>query len=194
VRGRWPNEAAQRNEGLKLVADAGIDYCVVVDADEIYDESQLNAAMTIVRQNPQIDCWRLTCLTYWKSYRYRVDPPELMTAPVFVRPGTGRFVDNRLYDCERHYSLPADTIVFHHMSYARTDAQVLRKITTFGHARDVVPGWFEQVWQRWDSDHSLENLNPCWPAAYRRIIEQPYDALPKALRRLCDTGIESVPA
>jgi GT2 family glycosyltransferase/glycosyltransferase involved in cell wall biosynthesis len=184
VRGQWPDEASQRNEGLRLISKAGADYCFVLDADEIYDPEQLRRAMALVRENPQVDCWRASCFTYWKSYRYRVDPPEAITATVFVRTGTGRFVENRTYQAARHANLALDTLVFHHMSYARSDEQILRKITTFGHARDVVPGWYENVWRRWDTDRSLENLNPCWPGAYRRIVEQPYAALPPALRRI----------
>ena len=123
--------------------------------------------MTLVRGNPQVDCWSMSCFTYWKSYQYRVDPPEPTPLVVFVRLGAGRFTDCRLYQAERYFTLPVDTARFHHMSYARTDAQILRKITTFGHAREVVPGWFENVWRKWDDDRSLRNLNPCWPRAYQ---------------------------
>ena len=186
VRGEWPDEATQRNAGLKMVAEAGADYCFVLDADEIYDPAQLQQAMTLVRENPQVDCWRISCLTYWKSYRYRVDPPEAITAAVFVRTGTGRFIDNRTYETAQYVTLPPQTLVFHHMSYARTDEQILRKITTFGHAHQVVPGWYEQVWRKWDSNQQLENLNPCWPAAYKRAVEQPYEALPKAVQQIWD--------
>jgi len=191
IRGRWPDEASQRNEGLRLVAEAGLEYCFVIDADEIYDTAQLRGAMDVVRQNPQVDCWRLSCLTYWKSCRYRVDPPEAITAAVFVRPGTGRFVENRTYQSEHQVALPPATIVVHHMSYARSDAQILRKITTFGHARDVVPGWYENVWRKWDEDHSLQNLNPCWPGAYRHIVEQPREALPAVVRRLWNGSLSA---
>jgi hypothetical protein len=97
--------------------------------------------------------------------------------------GAGRFTENRMFAAERQAALPAATAAFHHMSYARTDAQILRKITTFGHAKDVVPGWYDNVWLKWDRDHSLRNLNPCWPGAYQRIVEQPFEALPPALRR-----------
>ena len=69
--------------------------------------------------------------------------------------------------------------MFHHMSYARSDAQILRKITTFGHARDVAPDWYdERVAQVGRRITPLRNLNPCWPAAYHQIVEQPYEALP----------------
>ena len=115
-----------------------------------------------------------------------MDPPEQVRAAVFVRIGTGRFVDNRTYQTGTIYDLPPETLRMHHMSYARTDAQILRKIATFGHAKDVVPGWYEQVWRRWDTDRTIENLNPCWPGAYRRIVRQPYDVLPPVLRRLLE--------
>jgi GT2 family glycosyltransferase len=186
VRGDWPNEATQRNAGLDLVREAGADYCFILDADEIYDPRQLRQAMALVRQNPQVDCWRASCLTYWKSYRYRIDPPEAVTAAVFVRTGAGRFVDNRTCAAACYATLPPETLLFHHMSYARTDEQVSRKISTFGHAHEIVPGWYENVWRRWDTNRSLENLNPCWPAAYRRTVEQSYEALPPALRRVWD--------
>lgn len=186
VRGDWPNEAAERNAGLELVRTAGADYCFVLDADEIYDSRQLGQAMALVRENPQVDCWRASCVTYWKSYRYRIDPPEAITAAVFVRVGTGRFVENRTCAAARQANLPRETLVFHHMSYARTDEQIRRKISTFGHAHQVIPGWYEKVWRRWDADPTLEHLNPCWPAAYRRAVGQSCNALPPVLRRLWD--------
>ena len=55
-----------------------------------------------------------------------------------------------------------------------------------GHAHQVVPGWYENVWRKWDTNRSLENLNPCWPAAYRRIVEQPYETLPAVVQRIWD--------
>jgi hypothetical protein len=185
-RGQWPDEATQRNAGLRMLAEAGADYCFVLDADEIYDPAQLEAALTLVRGNPQVDCWRASCLTYWKSYRHRVDPPETITAAVLVRVGTGTFVDNRTYACGQECTLPPETLLFHHMSYARTDEQIRRKITTFGHAHQVVPGWFEDVWRKWDDHPAMENLNPCWPSAYRRAVPQRYQALPPAVRRIWD--------
>ena len=182
-RGSWPDEASQRNAGLAIVAAHGIDYCLVLDADEVYDPAQLQQAMAVVRENPQVDCWRASCLTYWKSSRFRVDPPEAITAAVFVRAGSGTFVENRTFGGGEQANLPPATLVFHHMSDARTDEQILRKITTFGHAHQVVPGWYENVWKKWDSNRQMENLNPCWPGAYRRIVEQPAEALPPALRK-----------
>jgi hypothetical protein len=183
VRGDWPTEAAERNAGLELLEREGFEYCLVLDADEIHHPAQLAAAMALARENPQIDCWRMRCLTYWKSASYRVEPPEPDPAVVFLRVGAGRFVQNRMPVWHTDIVIPMETAVIHHMSYARSDAQVARKIATFGHAHQVVPGWYERVWRGWDRDRTIENLNPCWPAAYRRIVMQPAEALPPTLRR-----------
>jgi hypothetical protein len=100
--------------------------------------------------------------------------------------GKARFIEDRHVAAGSQASVPLELCPIHHMSYARSDDQILRKITTFSHAREVVPGWFERIWRGWDADRTLENLNPCWPAAYRRIVDQSYDALPPVLRRLRD--------
>ena len=56
----------------------------------------------------------------------------------------------------REAIIPIESAAIHHMSYARTDEQIRRKITTFSHAHQVVPGWFENVWKRWDDNPALE--------------------------------------
>jgi GT2 family glycosyltransferase len=186
VRGDWPDEATQRNAGLEMLAAAGIDYCFVLDADEIYDPAQLAGAFALVRENPQIDCWSVSWFTYWKSYRYRVDPVEPFTPVVIVRVGTGSFTEARGYQAPQTAVLPSDVVMCHHMSYARTDEQIHRKITTFSHAGQIVPEWYDNVWRRWDTDRTIENVHPCWPAAFRRIVEQPYDTAPAIVRRRWD--------
>jgi GT2 family glycosyltransferase len=183
ARGDWTDEAAQRNEGLRLLAERGIEYCLVVDADEVYDPAVLERAMATARQHPHIDCWRMHFYTYWKSVRYRVEPPERLPMPVFVRVGACRFTANRMVDTAQQAVIPAAQGMLHHLSYARSDAQIRRKIETFSHANEMVPGWYERVWLGWDRDRSMRNLNPCWPAAYSRIVEQDPAALPPALRR-----------
>jgi hypothetical protein len=70
----------------------------------------------------------------------------------------------------------------HHMSYARSDDALLRKITSFSHADEIVPGWYERVWLAWDARPELEELHPTHPPAYRRAVRQPLEKLPPALR------------
>ncbi len=187
VRGNWKTETQQRNEGLRLLKSLGIQYCFVVDADEVYDPLELRRMMIFAPCLPEIDCWHISMVTYWKSYRYRIDPPEQFQPPVLLRIGQARFVEHRNAKGGRHAPVPRHVAVMHHLSYARSDAEIWTKIHSFSHAPEVKPDWYERVWKGWDRDHSVQNLNPAYPGAYARAVEQEPDRLPPVLRRLFDT-------
>ncbi len=185
-RGDWKSETQQRNEGLRILKKLGVDYCFVVDADEVYNPLQLRRMMVFVPCLPEMDCWHISMVTYWKSYRYRIDPPEQFQPPVFLRIGRARFVEHRNAKGERHAQIPRHVGLMHHLSYARTDEEIWLKIHSFSHAAEVKPDWYERVWKGWDDDHTLRNLNPAYPGAYQVAVEQHPDALPPVLRRLYD--------
>jgi GT2 family glycosyltransferase len=102
VQGNWADQAAQRNAGIEMAAAVGATYGFMLDADELHDAAQLRQAMTHARQNPQVDCWR-------------VDAPESGEAVVFVRVGTGRFIENRSYDAPVQMTFPPDALGFRRM-------------------------------------------------------------------------------
>src|SRR6266850_4604885 len=186
IRGDWKTETQQRNEGLRLLKKRGVDYCFVVDADEVYDPLQLRRMMIFAPCLPEVDCWHISMVTYWKSCRYRIDPPEQFQPPVLLQVGRARFTENRHAKGERHAQVPRHVAVMHHLSYARSDQEIRTKIRSFSHAAEVKPDWYERVWKGWDADHALENLNPAYPEAYGRAVEQDRDSLPPALRRVYD--------
>lgn len=186
IEGDWPDEAAQRNAGLEICARAGLSFCCVIDADEIYDAQILRRMIQIARGVGAIDLWQVTLHTYWKSYRFRIDPPEPASPAVLVRVGRAPFVRNRQVASHRLARFPREYAVCHHMSYARTDEQVRNKLLRFSHAHQILPCWFEDVWQRWDRDSLLEDLHPVWPRAYKRAVPQDQSQYPPALRRLYD--------
>lgn len=183
VRGSWATEAEQRNAGLDLVSEAGHGYCMVIDADEVYHPTDLRRMMKLAVNHAQIDCWHASMDTYWKSWRHRIDPREPLKPAVFLKTGSARFTENRNVSECVHGLIGPEVGFCHHLSYARSDEQLLRKIATFSHADEVRSGWYESVWRRWDSDHSMTDLHPTHPAAYKRAVEQPYWALPPVLRK-----------
>jgi hypothetical protein len=182
VRGSWPTEAVERNVGLELLREAGFDYCVVLDADEIYDASELCAMMRVVETAPTVECWHVSWFTYWKSPLYRIEPPEAFKPAVFVKVGGPSFSHNRDVKAATHALISEKVGMCHHMSYARSDEAMLRKITSFSHADEIVPGWYEKVWLAWDARPELEELHPTHPPAYRHAVRQPLERLPPALR------------
>jgi GT2 family glycosyltransferase len=56
--------------------------------------------------------------------------------------------------------------LIHHYSYAGSNERILRKITTWSHRDEVVPGWYENVWLAWDDDKLMRHLHPTHPPAY----------------------------
>jgi glycosyltransferase involved in cell wall biosynthesis len=183
VTGSWTNETDQRNAGLALIAEAGYPFCFIVDADELYDPVELTRMQTVASTRPDIGCWYMSWWTYWKSERFRIDPPEGYTPSVFVRCQLGTFRENRHVAAALHAQLPPQVGMCHHMSYARSNEEILRKITTFSHSHEIRPGWYEEVWLAWDKNPQMQNIHPCYPDAYRRAVPQPVERLPPVLRK-----------
>ena len=98
-----------------------------------------------------------------------------------TRPST-RFVGLRRSNERWKCAIPRSVVVCHHFSYARPAEKVLNKIKSFSHRDELVPNWFENVWLRWDEDHSLENLHPTHPVEYKRAIPVDLASLPEVMR------------
>lgn len=184
IQGNWQSETLQRNAGLEMVRAEGLDYCFIVDADEIYDTEKLLAMMRYATAHPDVDCWHMTCLTYWKSERFRIDPPERFKPPVFVRTDGPQFSHYRLVKASKPALIPDAVGVCHHMSYARSDDEIRRKIETFSHADELQPDWYERVWLAWNEHPNMLNIHPTHPSAYLRAIPQPVEELPPVLQEL----------
>jgi GT2 family glycosyltransferase/predicted SAM-dependent methyltransferase/predicted O-methyltransferase YrrM len=182
IYGTWENEADQRNAGLQLVKKEGHDYCFIIDADEIYDSAQLKNMMIFATTHPEIECWHMTWDTYWKTPSFKIEPREPFKPVVFVKSDGARFTENRDVSGNSHGFVPPEIGFCHHLSYARSDEQVRKKIATFSHAQEIHTDWFQSVWKAWDADHLLLNLHPTHPPAYRQAVYQPIIALPPVLR------------
>lgn len=186
VRDSWQGETNQRNAGLDILKDEGINYCFVVDADEIYDPQALRQMMLYADQHESVACWHMTWDTYWKSHEYVISPREPFKPVVFVKVGEARFDQYRSVSSDSHGFIPPEVGYCHHMSYARSDDQILQKISTFSHATEVQQDWFQNVWMKWRPYDNKINLHPTHPSAYERAVRQPLISLPPILRDYAD--------
>jgi hypothetical protein len=186
VEDAWPTEAIQRNVGLELCARAGVSHCFVVDADEVYDPVVLRLMFDTAFARPQVAVWRVQWYTYWKTYRYCIDPPEAFPPVVLCQVGSARFVRNRLVAAQSMGYFSPAVGMCHHLSYARSNQDVLTKLAHFSLADRVRSDWFDNVWTRWDEHPEMENLHPVRPEQYRRAILQDPSRYPPVLRRIYD--------
>lgn len=193
IRQDWADEVAQRNFSIAYSQHLGFEYSMVVDADEIYHTEQLQRIIELVTRTPQIGCWHMRWFTYWKSPLFRIDPIEPYDPPVFLKHGTGGYVETRNFRSHSHELIPPELGMCHHMSYARSDEQIHRKLAMFSHSHQIIPGWFENVWKKWDKNPNLENLHPVNPPHYRRAIRQDPAILPKVLSPQWQRPLDSSP-
>jgi len=182
VEGHWPEEVDQRNQALAELIVDDFKYGLIIDADEIYNTNALKNMMQYAIERPEIECWHVVTTIYWKSPLYRIHPPEAYHPPVFLLLGTGGFVEYNNCLASSHDLIPPEIGFQHHMSYARSNEQIKRKINSFGHANQIREGWYEKVWMGWDDDHTITDLSPYNPGAFERTVDVSVEVLPEAVR------------
>ena len=173
-------EARLRNAALAL--DPAADYYLIVDTDEIWEESVLRRCWAEI-QRTQWAAYRISSYTYFRRWNYRVlEPGDGYRPLVFVRRGFP-FKDNRQIDWRAaarwgeylRKGRKPKTVFFppelrlHHGSSVGDDTRILNKIRNYSHAGGIDPEWFERVWKNFhpgvrnfhyfrDSAHLFESV------------------------------------
>lgn len=182
VMGNWDIEIEQRNASLAHAIIDGFDIALIIDADELYEPEEFRRMLSFVKQRPEVDVWHMFWWTYWKNPGFRIEPIEPYHPPVFTRLGRSGFVETRNLMGAKHDLIPPQVGMCHHMSYARNDDLIRRKINAFSHARQIPADWYDRVWKGWDENPKLKNLHPVIPSQYGCAIAQPNNLLPSFLR------------
>lgn len=196
IEGHWTNEVDQRNYGLDVLYKNGIDYCLVIDADEIYHKQHLLNLFAFAQSNISTYAFHIEWNTYWKKSYYRIHPREAFRPLVLVKISNFVFTDIRVgitgvirnikgvFRFEEPYKgllVPNHLVICYHMSYSKTDEWMKRKLETNSHAKEFIPNWYDNVWVKWkDGD---KNLHPVTPQQYATAIKDDYAYFPDALKR-----------
>ena len=173
--GSWRSEAQTRNAGMDYLNDC--DYVVMIDSDEILVDRDLETlkAMCAEGKHAAVSVKLYTC---WKTPEYRIDPPEDGTIKMVLRR------DVRIHGVrEIRASFVAADVWCRHLSYVRSDEEVREKIRLSGHAHEIRPDWYENVWKAWDRNPALEDLHPVHPPAYKRAVKVDDGELQAVLER-----------
>ncbi|MFA5857605.1 MAG: glycosyltransferase [Elusimicrobiota bacterium] len=149
-------------------------YVLLIDGDEVYEEKHITNLLKYAYTNTEDVSFYSRWYTYWKTPGFRIDPMEPYSPLVLFKPNsetlfTGPRVINDK-ERERNILNPEDVLV-HHFSYAKPDDKIRQKILSFSHCREIVDGWYENVWRKWDEDNTLTNLHPTHPECYKHVVE-----------------------
>lgn len=165
--GEWRDENKQRLEGILELSDN--DWILIVDSDEYYTrraiEKMLEALENAEDNQHIFNSYKME--VYWKSWDLTIRP--LGYPPIVAIKPHVRFTNIRDAEGQRH-TLPFGVIT-HHLSYVRTDAEVWRKIKSWGHSHEVKSDWYENVWKKWD--YETEDFHPVRGELYHKVIENP---------------------
>jgi GT2 family glycosyltransferase len=180
--GRWADESAHRSHALATMKERGHRHFLLPDSDEVCSPELLKALLAIAA-NDLSGCLRVAMSTYWRSPRFKIEPPENLAPILMLDAQESRHVSIRDYTGPKPLVLGPEHGVLHHLSYVGPDERIFRKISTWGHRHELVSDWYAKVWKGWDQNHFMRDLHPTHPGAYgcAERIE-----LPKALIGVSD--------
>ena len=195
--GHWATEAEQRNAGLEFFFDWGIDYCFIVDTDEVYHMAHVEAIQKYILANKNFSAFHIEWNTYWTKDYYVINPREEFNPVICVKVSEYEFTQNRLGTTavkrtsaavfknadEQGYNgilIPPSIAFCYHLSYARKDEVIKRKMETFSHSSEIVKGWYDNVWKTWTP--VSQNLHPVTPKQYKQAVKENFIAFPEQLK------------
>jgi len=176
VLGDWPDESSHRKAALAEAKARGFTYAITIDSDEIL-EPELIASLEHVSQSGFADRVYIEWNTYWKDAEHVVRPREPFTPCIMVNLLVVQHVQVREYVGGRVLFLNERYGIVHHMSYAGSDERIWKKITTWSHRHEIVPGWWERVWKGWDREPMMRDLHPTNPPNYKFVERIPLSEL-----------------
>lgn len=167
----WRTEVEQRNWCMDQLQDC--DYVLVCHADTFFTQKDIDKIVDFIQTATERQ-YDIPSVMYWKDLDTVVVPDPMIPAMLIrrdVRFKHSIIIEDQIVDA------PQVPVLCHHLSWAKTDEEVKEKISSYEHAQEIVPNWYEDVWL---SDKT-ENLSPTNPTDYKSLRKHP---LPDEIRRL----------
>lgn len=76
IEGSYTSQPGQRTVALEILKEEGLDYCLVIDSDEIYHPEHLAWARRHIEANPDVHIFRVRWLRLWKTLNFRLTPND----------------------------------------------------------------------------------------------------------------------
>lgn len=167
----WPGQAEQFNTGLSILQDYGVDWALIVDADEFYTPVDIGRLVGQIRTTEYDAIYASHMNVYWRTPEHLI-LPEQYDYPIIAVRTNKRFLNKRHVDNSVTTTGTHRDLVMHHMSYVRTNEQMKKKIETFEHSHEFnKEAWYKNVWLPWNKDS--RNLHPVVPTQFQGVIYKP---------------------
>lgn len=131
------HEGQHRDTAVKICKDAGAEMILVVDYDEVWPQSTLNAALSYSQHENRVRNWLINFTHLWKSFDYAC----------YDQGWPVRILDLRHNDGIAY--IPKTFGEVYHFGYAIRDEVMRYKISIHGHKNEMRQGWLDNQWAAW---------------------------------------------
>jgi len=172
--GTWDLDEDQRNSCLDAAKRDGMDYLLIIDADEFYHPFDLKRLINDIKANPDFEYYTTPWFTYWKDFNHIVVDENNNHINGYPEVALNLKHNNRFVRCRKPSGTKIKQLssICGHASYVLTDEECWSKINTWGHAhqfnKDV---WYKNKWLNWNED--TMDLHPISPSAWHKTIITP---------------------
>lgn len=176
----WRTEHEQRNWGLGRCAD--YDFVLTMDADEFFTPEDWEVLYKLLPDlSLAVPCVvSLNMLTYWKTWDYVWEPQDRHKPVIAVNPKRAVFFDKRCLSVDEQFEA---RVTLHHLSWVKSDRDVLQKIGNWMHASDFdTAKWYTDVWKSWTPEYD-GNLRPY---DWNNLTKAIYVPLPDSIKAYFD--------
>lgn len=164
----WEHE--HRNKTMDQMRD--MDYVIVAHGDTWFLREDLKRLKEMSLDKLHYAC---NVYTYWKNDK-TVIYPYISLPTLFVRSDA---IFRDVINIDNQEANPEVLpITCYHTSWLKTDDEVKKKITSYSHAGEIRPDWFENIWKKWTPE--MTDFAPTNPSDYKSTREHP---LPEEIKR-----------
>lgn len=143
------NNYSQENQHRRQVHNysAGYDLVLTIDADEVFEPSEINAALDYAYSHPQRYYGIKGYINFWRSFDYACFDG--------FRPI--RIENLHRSNVDQNHECP---LTIYHFSTAQSEPVMRYKYKIFGHASEIKPDWLDKTHYGWRPDNNFGDLHP----------------------------------
>lgn len=173
----WQDEKDQKNWIMDKFHDK--DWVLMFAPDMYMEKQDIQNTLESLKQGTE-RAYACPMVTYWKDYTHQVLPARDFNS-LAIRPNE-RFNWSALINNHAIFNRIPNEPVMHHLSFVRTDEEMHTKLSTWSHAPNVLPNWYEEKWLKGDdlvhnfgleSAGDMEKLTSAYfPDSLRALIQE----------------------
>lgn len=161
------HEGQHRDTAVKICKDAGAEMILVVDYDEVWPQSTLNATLSYSQHENKARNWLINFTHLWKSFDWAC----------YDQGWPVRILDLRHNDGVAY--IPKTFGEVYHFGYAVRDEVMRYKWAIHGHKNEMRQGWLDKQWAAWPP---AEDCHPTNEAGFWNPVKVDKLELPKVMR------------